>query len=473
MVIKGIHSYSTYPKQYKMKKLYIILFLLNFGRIDLTAQPSKHVILISIDGLRPEMYLDSTWPAPNLRRLMKTGTYANYLKSVFPAYTYPSHTAMVTGALPARSGIAYNQPRGVASEFYFQTSYIRVPTLWQMIHEAGLTSAAVMWPGSVGAMANYNVPEIFTLSNIDDRIGESRKHATPAGLVEEIEHNATGKLDSVNMNGNCFSFDANTGRMAAYIFRTYRPSFMALHIALVDDEEHDFGRDGDSVRLAVEADDRVIGDLLETIAVSGLKDSTSVIIVGDHGFCDIHEAVRPNMLIRDLPARFVAAGESAFLYPTGQPTAAEVNKINAIVLRKMDSLPENKRKMFRILDREQLDRMGADSAAILALAANPGLVFSASMGPKPVANQGPGTAIQQNPQVGIFVPVNGGHHGYDPNIPDMHTGFITAGAGIRKSGKVEGLCVTDVAPLVAALLGLSASFPDGKLVPGLLVGRGN
>src|ERR1700761_7007431 len=72
----------------------------------------KHVILISIDGFHPDMYTDTTWPAPNLRKLVKIGTSADHLLSVFPSFTYPSHTAMVTGAYPARSGINFNQPIG-------------------------------------------------------------------------------------------------------------------------------------------------------------------------------------------------------------------------------------------------------------------------------------------------------------------------------------------------------------------------
>src|SRR6201991_1483343 len=71
----------------------------------------RHVILLSIDGLHNDMYLDKTWPVPNLRQLMKEGPYADHCLSVFPSYTYPSHTAMITGAYPARSGIYFNQPK--------------------------------------------------------------------------------------------------------------------------------------------------------------------------------------------------------------------------------------------------------------------------------------------------------------------------------------------------------------------------
>ena len=92
-------------KQILLLIVYIVLF-----KTGSEAQSTKHVILISIDGFRPEFYLDASWPAPNLQQLKTAGVYAQRVKSVFPSYTYPSHVAMLTGALPARGGIYYNAP---------------------------------------------------------------------------------------------------------------------------------------------------------------------------------------------------------------------------------------------------------------------------------------------------------------------------------------------------------------------------
>src|ERR1700722_1045724 len=94
------------------KNIFVFLLFILFS-VRASSQVASHVILISIDGFRPEMYQDKSWPTPNLQMLMKAGTYARHLKSVFPSYTYPSHTAMISGALPARSGIYHNQPKGV------------------------------------------------------------------------------------------------------------------------------------------------------------------------------------------------------------------------------------------------------------------------------------------------------------------------------------------------------------------------
>ncbi|WP_049772262.1 alkaline phosphatase family protein [Pedobacter heparinus] len=236
----------------------------------------------------------------------------------------------------------------------------------------------------------------------------------------------------------------------------------------MDGAQHEHGRDHEKVAAAIINADKAIGTVLDAIESSGLKENTTVLVVGDHGMSDIHTVFRPNMLIKDLPAKFVAAGGSAFLYAKKGVPNTEFAGIVQSVSKQLDALPAERRKLFRIMDRKELDKMGADSSAVMALAAVPGLVFSGAVQPAKIVNLGPGTQVQQNPLEGLFVPTTGGHHGYDPNSPEMYTGFIAAGAGIAKGNVVEGLCVTDIAPLIAELLGLEFKTPDGKLVPGIL-----
>jgi predicted AlkP superfamily pyrophosphatase or phosphodiesterase len=448
------------------KKLIPSLLLIAF--VGKSFSQSRHVVLISIDGFRPEMYRDSTWPTPNLQWLKKRGTYADHMLSVFPAYTHPAHAAMETGALPARSGIAYNQPRNSKGEWNWYYDSIKAPTIWAAIKRAGMTTAAIMWPNTVDGDITYNLSEIWDKDHPGDRATVVRHHAIPKGIYEEIEQFATGRLDSTNMNDDYLIMDENTGRMAAYLFKKYKPNFLALHFACVDGMEHEFGRDADSVRLAVACNDRAIGDVLLAIRQSGLEDSTTVIIVGDHGFSTIHTVFRPNLLINGLPAAFVAAGGSAFLYCRRGTQKDEIPGIIQSVRDSLDRLPSDKRQLFRVMDRAELDQLGADSDAVLALSAVPGLVFSGSIQRAPVKNQGPGTLIQQSPLDGVFIASFGGHHGYDPRIPEMYTGFIAAGARIKKGGFVKELCVTDIAPLIAALLEIEFKTPDGKLVGGII-----
>jgi predicted AlkP superfamily pyrophosphatase or phosphodiesterase len=458
------------------KKMRILAYIgiLVFSFTHLEAQRVKHVVLISIDGLHPDMYLDPSWPANNLRELAKKGTYADHMLSVFPSYTYPSHTAMLTGAYPARSGIYFNQPKNSTGDWSWFMKDIKVTTLWQILKWKGLTTSAVEWPVSVGSGITYNVPEIWSDAH-PDRITESWKFAT-RGLVEEIEQNATGKLDAFNMDEDAYSMDDNSARMAAYIYRTKKPAFLAVHFAEVDGAEHDHGRDADSVRLALAAVDHCIGVIREAVRRSGMADSTAIIVVGDHGFSTIHTIMRPNLLIKGISAKFIAAGGSAFLYANYKAieydSAEKRKRINAEMVKaaadSLNRLPKEKQKLFRIIYRPELDKMGADSAALLALTAEPGMVFSGSTKAAAVINHGPGTLIQQSKYEGVFIPTTGGHHGNYPNIKDMWTGFIAAGAGINKGGHIKEMRLVDVAPLIAKLLGIQFKTPDGKLVEGII-----
>jgi len=115
---------------------------------------TDHVLLVSIDGLRAQLYRDERWPAPVLHELARRGAIALAVRTVFPALTYPAHATLVTGALPARHGIVDNEPfEPVArtGRWIWEASAIRSRTLWDAVRARGGTTAAISWPVTVGA----------------------------------------------------------------------------------------------------------------------------------------------------------------------------------------------------------------------------------------------------------------------------------------------------------------------------------
>src|SRR4051812_46704169 len=73
-----------------------------------TATP---VVLISVDGMLPESYLDADklgLAIPHLRAFVHDGAYATGATSVFPSVTFPAHTTMITGVSPRQHGIEVN-----------------------------------------------------------------------------------------------------------------------------------------------------------------------------------------------------------------------------------------------------------------------------------------------------------------------------------------------------------------------------
>lgn len=69
-----------------------------------SAEESKsHVLVISVDGLRPEIYLDpkgSGVTVDNMMHLKQQGIHATQVLSVFPSVTYPAHATDGDGQQP-------------------------------------------------------------------------------------------------------------------------------------------------------------------------------------------------------------------------------------------------------------------------------------------------------------------------------------------------------------------------------------
>lgn len=126
------------------------------------------VVLISIDGLKPEAVLQADahhLKVPNLRRMVADGVYADGVIGVLPTLTYPSHTTILTGVSPAVHGIYSNTTfdplNKNAQGWYWYSEDVKVPTLWDAAHSAGITTANVYWPVSVGAHVDYNLAQLW------------------------------------------------------------------------------------------------------------------------------------------------------------------------------------------------------------------------------------------------------------------------------------------------------------------------
>lgn len=442
-------------------------FLLGVGAFlwchSLTAQES-HVVLISIDGLRPEFYKDPSWNMVHLRQAMETGAYADGVEGVFPTVTYPSHTTMITGVKPLKHGVYYNtpaEPLGVTGNWLWKYENIKVPTLFSVAKEKGLRTAAVFWPVSVGGPATYNIPEYWYLPKEkgQDRVMSKalRENATPPGLYEEVEQHATGKLEEIDFNGDYLGIDENLARMSGYLIRQYKPALLAVHLVTVDHFEHEQGRDGDKVRAAIAGVDRAIRTIREAVQKAGIADNTTFIVTGDHGFVDIHSNIAPNVLLvkaglydpqkpENWKAYFHQSGGAAFLQLKDKNDKQTKEK----VLQLLNSLPMAQQKTFTIKTREELDAVGADGSATLALAAKQGYAFSGATN-------------------GEFMRAGkGGTHGFYPDFKEIQTGFVAFGYGIKKGVVIPQMALVDIAPLVSKLLGLNMPAGDGVLLEGLL-----
>jgi hypothetical protein len=431
-----------------MKKIpVLLLMLIQFSRA--WSQEVKHVVLITVDGFRPDFYLDSSWHAVNIRELMKGGAHTMGMNSVFPSMTYPSHTTIVTGVQPASHGVYYNamfEPTGSTGKIYWNASSIKVPTIWEAAQKKGLKVTALFWPVSADAPVSYNIPDIGSM-------GEAvrEQYSKPAGFIStlktELFHD-TGKID--------YGRDVNVARIAAYVIKKDKPNLMTIHLFSVDHAEHLDGRDGPMVKEAIAGADSAVGIIVNTLKEEGLWNNTVIIVTGDHGFVNVKTNVSPNLWLMkaglltdakkdDWKAQFFTVGGSAWLYLKDRNDTKTLSQVNAMFA----GLPEDEKKLFRIIDRKQLDAAGANPEVALALTGENGASF--------------GGAVTGE----ITRPGKGGAHGYFPDFHDIKTGFVAFGPGIKKGGVITEMNERDIAPSVAKILGISFPGVQGKVPAGL------
>jgi hypothetical protein len=424
--------------------------------------PAEHVILVTIDGMRPEFYLDERWPAPNLQKLAAEGSRAEAVRGVVPTVTYPSHITLVTGVLPARHGILYNrpfEPEGISGAWYMESSLIRVPTLWDVVGRAGGTSAGISWPVSAGAPIDWNIPEFWSVPGREGGLTGPpastvalRGRVTPAGLLEEIERESLGAFPD-HYWGRNLAREVVSGAMAAHIIERYRPNLLLVHLNQTDYLQHAMGREDAEVRRAVAAVDGAIGRMIDALERAGIAERTAIIVTGDHGFATVDTRVAPNVwlveagLLEDQRDRgnwraaFHSGGGSVFLRLRNPADVAAVAEVRAALER----LPADVRALFRIVEGEEIRARGGDPDSPLALDGIPGINFVLETSGEPVA------------------PSRGGAHGYFPDFPQIHTGLVVWGAGVEPGRSIPLLPMEDVAPLAAALLGLTFPDPDGSV----------
>lgn len=435
----------------KFLKRFLLSAFLAAGIGSSQAQQVQHVVLVTVDGFRPDFYRDPSWNAVHIRELMKGGVSADGVNSVFPSMTYPSHTTIVTGVQPEQHGIYYNnmfEPNGPTGKMYWNAGSIKVPTLWGAAQEKGLKVAALFWPVSAEAPVRYDIPDIGSM-------GEAvrEKYSKPAGIVDELRKQLFNG-DSIN-----YGRDVNVGRIAAYVIKKDQPNLMTIHLFSVDHYEHMQGRDGDKVRAAVAGADSAIGIMMDALKEAGIWDKTVFIVTGDHGFNNVKTSVNPNIwliragLITDIKkdewkAQFFSVGGSTYLYlkdPNDEPTLKKVREL-------LEGLPPEEKAFFRVIDKAQLRAIGGNPEVAFALSAENGASFGNAM---------TGEAVKEG---------HGGTHGYFPDFREIRTGFVAFGPGIRQGGEIPLMNLRDIAPAVARLLGLSFPSAVGK-IPGELLAK--
>ncbi len=199
----------------------------------------KRAIIISVDGLRPDLLLRANTPV--MKGLMSRGSYTMWARTTEMSITLPSHTSMLTGVTPEYHGLLWN--------YYIENVYPDVPTIFDLAHKAGYKTALISGKTKFNELArpgSVNWSEIYW----------DKPHVGP---------------------------DLAVGESAADILRRHRPDLLFMHLAQVDETGHAIGWATPQQIQAIERADQAIGKLMDALRETGLEGSTLIIISADHG----------------------------------------------------------------------------------------------------------------------------------------------------------------------------------------------
>lgn len=412
------------------------------------AEPCEHVVIVSIDGLRPDFYLGD-YDAPTLKSMAASGSRATAVESVYPSSTYPAHASIVTGVRPAKHGIAANTTwteSGSTRNWYWHAKDLKARTLWEAAREKGHKVAITYWPTSVGAQVDWLLGEIWDPDR-KETVKRLTSSARPTSLLAEMALSVG--VPSEKFADDRSLTDAFVSRMAAYVFKKYKPNLQLIHLINVDEVEHQSGPDAPEVKAAVKLQDENIARIRKAIEDSGVGAKTAFFVVGDHGFTSISKNAGPNNLFRDAGLLEVEEGKirswRAITRSSGGSASVYV-KDPADHAKVRDVLKAG--EGFRVLERAELDALGYNPEAAFALEPAEGWAITERLGPSQ--------------------PTVKGNHGQLPTRPGLQTGLVAEGAGIAAGGKIERMRLIDIAPAVAKLLGLEMPDVEGRVPDGLL-----
>jgi predicted AlkP superfamily pyrophosphatase or phosphodiesterase len=425
--------------------------------------PAKEriVVLLTIDGFPAWMWRDPTLPTPTLRRLAKEGAVADAMSVSNPSITWINHTTLVTGVEPRKHGVLFNgllirQPplAPIIEPWRDKAELVRVPTVYDVAHQAGLTTAQVDWV----AILNSGTID-WEFLEVPKPNGAIERELIDRGAITAAEVAAFGKGKNIAWR------DMMWTRAATHIVREHKPNLLLFHLLTTDAINHSTGPGSQASFTACAYVDRLVGDLLDALGAAGLKDKATLLITTDHGFKKVAKVVFPNVALRKAglvqvdkekvsrcDAYVMAQGGMAFVY-VNDPERREA------LVPQLRDLFASMEGVASVVDGNDGPKFGmplpAENPGMgdLVLFAKGGYAFKSSFDGEEIV--APSTNYL-------------GTHGYIASDPELDGIFIAWGHGIKKAGRLPRIRNVDVAPTVAELLGVRLPTSEGRVLGELL-----
>jgi hypothetical protein len=203
--------------------------------LRMPARAADRVVVVSIDGLRPDALEPDATPA--LARLEREGVAARNGRTIDRSSTLPSHASMLTGVNVETHGIGWNAWRPTLGR-------VRYPSIFHVANVAGLATSLVVAKRKLEHVVGEGDADVFQ----------------------------TGGLSCDRVN-----------QIALPELRDALPGIHFVHYGDVDSAGHSDGWMSHRYLAAVRRVDRCVGELVEGLVARGDVERTLLLVTSDHG----------------------------------------------------------------------------------------------------------------------------------------------------------------------------------------------
>lgn len=423
------------------------------------------LVVISLDSMGFRDLNELRDLVPNLAQLIEKGTWVKKVQGIFPTLTYPSHTSIITGQYPAVHGVVNNtklQPRRLSPDWYWYRKDVKATPLYDVAREAGMTTAAFLWPVTAGSKIDYNLAEIFPNRIWTNQVMVSLKASSPWFLMQ-MNHRYGKLRHGIKQPW----LDDFITACAVDTLKNKQPDLTLIHLVDMDSMRHRYGVRSDEAKAALQRLDGRVARLIRATKDAGTYDQTNFVILGDHYQINVDKMIHLNQLF----------AKQGWLTPVDGKTTYKGNwRVTAktcdgetyvytrgnVDLGKVKQVIAGVEGVEHIYDGAEAVKLGADPKCAFLVEAKPGYYFTDEVNrPAVVEKVDPASLGTHDRYHGV--------HGYGPNQPNYFTTAIFAGPDIREGATVEGAHLVDEGPTFAALLGLKYPAPTaGQPIRGVL-----
>src|ERR1035437_8550466 len=254
-------------------KLFTALFLTLASAGGLAAGTAAHVVVVVWDGMRPDFVTAET--TPTLWKLAKKGVIFRNHHAAYPSMTEVNGTTLATGVYPEESGVIANK------EFR--------PAI-NSSKKVGIEELAIVRRGDETTGGRYL--QFPTLAEILHSQGIRTAIAGAKGVV--LLHDRTARSEDsegINLYAGSTLPESRAKELTGPLWEKEVPPFSLLWLSEPDHSQHATGPGSAASLSAIRHSDENLAQVLAALERKGLRNTTDIILVSDHGFSTIEKNV--------------------------------------------------------------------------------------------------------------------------------------------------------------------------------------